>query len=64
MKVGVGVQMQAGFMGGGGLAYYLKYDSQGGGSIKGEGQAEIMSLGAKAETTFSETTLFAFEDTK
>ncbi len=63
VKVGLGLQMQAGFMSGGGLAYYLKYDSQGAGSIKAEGQAEIMGLGAKVETTFSETTLFSFEDT-
>ncbi|MBN2199843.1 MAG: hypothetical protein JW747_08360 [Candidatus Aminicenantes bacterium] len=31
--------------------------------INPAGRAEIKGLGAKAETTFSETTLYAFEDT-
>jgi len=62
VKVGLGLQMQAGFMTGGGLAYFLKYDSTTG--IKTEAKGEIMSFGAKAETTFSESTLFSFEDMK
>lgn len=62
VKIGIGVQMQAGFMTGGGAAFFLKYDSTTG--IKTEAKGEILSFGAKAETTFHESTLFTFEDMK
>lgn len=62
VKVGLGLQMQTGFMGGGTLAAFLKYDSTTG--IKTEAKGSIMSFGTVAETTFHESTLFSFEDMK
>lgn len=62
VKIGVGLQMEAGFMTGGGVGFFLKYDSTTG--ITTEAKGEVLSFGAKAEATFHESTLFSFEDMK